>query len=334
MKRTNTEVVFAGLKLKNPLVVSSSGLTENIDKIKILEKAGAGAVVLKSLFEEQIMMSVEDSLRKNDNDYPEALDFLRTFLTTDHVGKYLQLIRDCKAECEIPVIASINCYTMRGWTDFAKQIEEAGADALEVNIMSVNTSKEYKFGQEEQLYIDILAALKKTVSIPVIMKMSRQFTNLVSLANQLQHNDVDGLVLFNRSYTPDIDIETLKFHPGPVFTDPAAFNETLRWVGIVSGTVPLLDVAASSGIHTGENVIKAMLAGAKVTQICTAIYKEGPEIIAEMLTTLIEWMENHGFERIDQFRGSMNFANFEDENYYERTQFMKYFSNRDNYPPM
>ncbi len=333
MNNLNTEVTFAGLKLKNPIVISSSGLTETVDKVKILEKCGAGAVVLKSLFEEQIMMNVDKDMSLNDNDYPEAQDFLRNFITTDHVNKYIDLIRDCKAQCSIPIIASINCHTQRNWTDFAKKIEEAGADALEVNIMLVDTSKEFTFGASEKLYIDILSTLKKTVSIPVIIKMSKQFSNIVSLVNQLQHNDVNGAVLFNRPYCPDINIEEMDFHPGPIFTEPAAFNETLRWVGIVSGMVPKMDLAASTGIHTGENLIKILLAGAHVAQICSVIYREGPDYIGEMLSTLHEWMKKQGYENIEQFRGSMNFANFEDENYYERTQFMKYFSNKDSFPP-
>ncbi|MEG1617006.1 MAG: dihydroorotate dehydrogenase-like protein [Bacteroidales bacterium] len=334
MATINTEVTYAGLKLKNPFVISSSGLTENADKIEILEKCGASAVVLKSLFEEQIMMNVEKDLQSGNYDYPEAHDFLQNFLTADHIEKYLNVIRESKKRCSIPIIASINCYSKRSWIQFAKSIEEAGADALEVNIMLVNTDKESKPDVSETLHIEILAELKKVIKIPVIMKLSNHFTNLVYLVNQLQHNDADGVVLFNRSFSPDIDIKNLRFTTGPVLSDPTIFHETLRWTGIVSGMVPKIDIAASGGIHDAENAIKALLAGAKVTQLCSVIYKEGPDQIAFMNTKLISWMQEHGFERIDQFRGKMNFANFEDENYYERTQFMKYFSNRDNYPPM
>ena len=334
MKSINTEVTYAGIRLKNPFVISSSGLTDNVDKIKILEKCGAGGIVLKSLFEEQIMMNVQKDMASGHFDYPEALDFLNNFLTTDHLEKYLQLIRDCKAQCSIPIIASINCYTRRNWVHFAKSIQEAGADGLEVNIMLVNTDKEYLHGSAEQLQIDILADLKKVVQIPVIMKMSRHFTNIVALANQYHHNNVNGVVMFNRTYTPDINIDTLKFTPGPVLSDPVEFPETLRWIGIVSGMIPQLDIAASGGIHNAANAAKAILAGAKIAQICSVIYKEGPDHITTMLTEFTNWMYKHGFESIDQFRGSMNFANFEDENYYERTQFMKYFSNKEDYPPV
>lgn len=334
MKRIDTGVTFAGLSLRNPIIISSSGLTESTDKIKILEKCGAGAIVLKSLFEEQIMMNVAEEHQKGGNDYPEALDFLRTFITTDHVSRYLKLIKESKAACSIPIIASINCYTKRNWIDFAKQIEEAGADALEVNIMFVNTDKDFTFGATEQLHIDILAELKKTIKIPVIMKMGRQFTNPVALINQLEHNDADGVVLFNRSYSPDINIKTREFMPGPVFTEPSSFSETLRWIGIVSGMVPKIDIAASSGVHSGANMIKAILAGAQAVEICSIIYKEGPDFIPFMLSELTDWMKANNFERIDQFKGSMNFANIQDENFYERTQFMKYFSNKDSYPPL
>ncbi|MEG1587553.1 MAG: dihydroorotate dehydrogenase-like protein [Bacteroidales bacterium] len=333
MNKVDTAVTFAGLSLRNPVIISSSGLTDTADKVKILENCGAGAVVLKSLFEEQIMMNVQEELSKNDSDYPEALDFLRTFITTDHVGKYLQLIKDCKTQCHIPIIASINCHTMRNWTDFATQIQEAGADALEVNIMLVNTDKEFHHGQTELLHLEILAALKKILKIPVIMKLSRQFTNLVGLTNQIQHNDGNGVVLFNRSYTPDINIKNMAFAPGPIFSEPSTFHETLRWVGIISGLIPLLDIAASGGVHTGANLIKSLLVGAKAAEVCSAIYKEGPDIIAVMLGELTDWMNTNNFQQIEQFRGRLNFANFEDENYFERTQFMKYFSNSESFPP-
>ncbi|MEG0948145.1 MAG: dihydroorotate dehydrogenase-like protein [Bacteroidales bacterium] len=334
MNKIDLGVSYAGLSLRNPIIISSSGLTETVDKVKILEKSGAGAVVLKSLFEEQIMMTVHEEQTKMDSDYPEAFDFLRTFITTDHVGKYLQLIKDCKAECTIPVIASINCYTMRNWTEFALQIQEAGADALEVNIMLVDTDKAFTHGSTELLHIQILAELKKILKIPVIMKLSRQFTNLVGLANQIQHNDGNAIVLFNRPYTPDINIKNMSFMPAPLFTEASFFHETLRWTGIISGIVPQIDIAASGGIHNGDNLIKILLAGAKTAEICSVIYKEGPDVIPHMLTQLTEWMNANNFDRIDQFRGKLNFANFEDENYYERTQFMKYFSNKDTYPPM
>lgn len=334
MNKIELEVSYAGLSLRNPVIISSSGLTETVDKVKILEKCGAGAVVLKSLFEEQIMMTVHEEHKHMDTDYPEALDFLRTFITTDHVGRYLQLIRDCKKECSIPIIASINCYTMRGWTDFAHQIQEAGADALEVNIMLVDTDKEFRHGSTELLHLQILAELKKLLKIPVIMKLGRQFTNLVGLANQIQHNDGNGIVLFNRPYTPDINLKNMQFIPGPVLSEHAFFNEVLRWTGIIDGIVPLIDIAGSGGVHDGDDLIKLLLVGAKSAEVCSAIYKEGPDVIADMLGRLTAWMNENNFRRIDEFRGKMNFANFHDENYYERTQFMKYFSNKDSYPPL
>lgn len=333
MNKVELEVSYAGLSLRNPIIISSSGLTETVDKVKILEKCGAGAVVLKSLFEEQIMMTVHDEYENMNTDYPEALDFLRTFITTDHVGKYLQLIKDCKKECTIPVIASINCYTMRGWTDFAKQIQEAGADALEVNIMFVDTDKEFRHGATETLHLEILAELKKLLKIPVIMKLSRQFTNLVGLANQIQHNDGNGIVLFNRPYTPDINVKSMEFVPGPVLSEHSVFNEVLRWTGIIDGIVPRIDIAGSGGIHHGHDIVKLLLVGAKATEVCSAIYKEGPDVITDMLVHLTDWMKANNYQRIEDFRGKMNFANFQDENYYERTQFMKYFSNKDKFPP-
>ena len=279
---------FAGLKLKNPIIISSSGLTERVDKLRILEQNGAATIVLKSIFEEQIMHKIDYEYQKQSVDTPESYDFLSKFITTDHVENYLNLIKEAKKECSIPIIASINCYTMRAWTDFAKHIEQAGADAIELNIMQVDTSKDYVFGRIEQLHVDILAAVKKAVKIPVIMKLGRQFTNIVALINQLEHNNADGVVMFNRSYVPDINTSNMSFKAGPVFSDEQSFPETMRWCGITSGEIPKIDIAASSGIYSGDDIIKGILTGASAIEICSVIYTEGPDFIPVMLNTVID----------------------------------------------
>ena len=330
MKKVNIEIEYAGLKLKNPIIISSSSLTDNLEKIKILENCGAGAVVLKSLFEEQIMMSVNKELASSD--YPEAEDVLTNVITTNHLQEYINQIKDCKKEINIPIIASINCYTLRNWVKYAKEIEKAGADALEINIMIVNTEKDYGPGSNEQLHIDILAALKKEIKIPVIMKLGKEFSNLIYLINQLKHNDADAVVLFNRSYTSDINESTLSIIPGPVLSNPHIFTQSLRWVGITSGLIPDIDISLSGGVVSSECVVKSLLAGAKTAQICSAIYKEGPDFIPHILSGLMDWMQKHGFESIKEFNGMLNFARIDDESIYERNQFMKYFSQHEHYP--
>lgn len=321
------EVKYAGLTLRNPIIIGSSGLTNSATKVKELERAGAGAVVLKSLFEEQILMDTERLLKPDD--YPEALDYISTYVKSNTLKQYLDLIKESKANCTIPVIASINCYQSDSWAPFAKDIEEAGADALEINIFRIATDVDERAGQYEQLHIDILRKVKEVINIPVIIKLGQRFSNIVSMVNDLKANGAAAVVLFNRFYQPDIDIAKLQFVSGPVFSTSAEFSNTLRWLGITSGQIPNLDIAASTGIHDPESVVKALLAGATAVEVCSAVYLQGAGLIQHLTTYLEEWMFNKGYTRVDEFKGLLNFKNVEDQSVYERVQFMKYFSNRD-----
>ena len=204
----NLKTTFAGLALKNPIIISSSGLTNSADKNKNLAEAGAGAIVLKSLFEEQIMMEAE---QMKSSEYTEGNEYIAEYIRAHKLEEYLNLIKDSKKVCDIPVIASINCYTDAEWIEFAKQIEEAGADALEINILSVQTDKDYKYGSFEQRHIDILRHIKKVSNIPVIMKLGENLTNPIALIDQLYANGAGAVVLFNRFYQPDIDIDKMSF---------------------------------------------------------------------------------------------------------------------------
>ncbi len=318
---------YAGLKLKNPFIVSSSGLTDTADKVRLLEQEGAAAVVLKSLFEEQIEALADKDI-KSGQDYPEAYDYIRMYVRDHQIEEYLQLIKACKHAVSIPVIASINCYARTSWMNFAKEIEKAGADAIEVNIMIVNTSKEYMHGETERLYVDVLSDLKKIIQIPVIMKLSHQLTSPVALASHLKLNGADAVVLFNRSFIPDINIDTLKLSVADVFSTHAAFIESLRWVGIISGNISFLDISLSGGVHDPNDSIKAILAGASTVSLCSVLYKEGSGTIEKMKSKLTEWMGIHGFDSIKSFRGILNSKHIPDESVYERTQFIRYYSNR------
>lgn len=318
---------YAGLTLRNPIIVGSSGLTSNPLRNKEYEKAGAGAIVLKSLFEEQIEMQ-SDSLLK-ESDFPGSSDYVREYVKANQVGKYLELIKETKAVCSIPVIASINCYKADAWIDFAKQIEQAGADALELNVFYMDTDLTHDFDVTRAVYVNIIRRIKEKISIPVIMKIGRFFTNVPALVHILKVNGADGVVLFNRFYKPDIDLNTMQIVSGYVFSSHSDISDTLRWTAIVSGKVPGISIASSTGVHDWEDVVKCLLAGASAVQMCSAVYTHGSEIISQVLTCMEEWMNQTKYQSISEFRGKLSYSNVMDPSMYERTQFMKYYSGRD-----
>lgn len=318
---------YAGLTLRNPIIIGSSGLTNKAERNKEFEKAGAGAIVLKSLFEEQIEMQSEAMMQETD--YPEAADYIRGYVKANQVNDYLELIRQTKAVCTIPIIASINCYKADAWTDFARQIEQAGADALELNLYHMQTGLNDSLEVVREAYVGIVRQVKAAVRMPVIMKLGKQYSNIPSLVASLKANGADGVVLFNRFYQPDIDINTLQLVSGNVFSSPSDLSDTLRWTAIVSGKIPGISVAASTGVHDWEGVVKCLLAGATGVQLCSALYTHGATVVSQILTGLEEWMTLAHYVSIDQFRGRLNYANIPNPAMYERAQFMKYFANRD-----
>ena len=322
---TDLKTTFAGLQLKNPIIISSSGLTNSAGKNKNLAEAGAGAIVLKSLFEEQIFIEA-DQLK--DPTYSEGNDYLAEYIREHKLSEYLELIKESKKVCDIPIIASINCYTDSEWIDFAKQIEEAGADALEINILALQSDVQYKYGSFEQRHIDILSHIKRVVKLPVIMKLGDNLTNPVTLIDQLYANGAAAVVLFNRFYQPDIDIEKMEHISGNVFSNASDLSKTLRWIGIASAMVDKIDYAASGGIHKPEAVVKAILAGASAVEVCSAIYQNTNMYIGEMTRFLQTWMEGKGFKNIAQFKGKLNAKDVQGINMWERTQFLKYFSSK------
>ena len=317
---------YAGLTLRNPIIVGSSGLTNNAERNKEFEKAGAGAIVLKSLFEEQV--EAQSGVLMQDQDYPEAMDYIRGYVKANQINDYLNLIRESKQLCTIPIIASVNCYKADAWTDFARQIEEAGADALELNVFFMETDLQ-RVTDVEQLYARIIRDVKKSVSIPVIIKLGKNFSNIPALVHTLKVNGADAVTMFNRFYQPDIDINSLQIVSGNVFSSHSDLSETLRWTAIVSGKVPGIDISCSTGVHDWEDVIKCLLAGASTVQMCSALYTHGGEIIAQILTCIEEWMHQVHYESVSQFRGKLSYANIPNPSLYERSQFMKYFANRD-----
>lgn len=320
----NLEVSYLGLKLKNPVIVSSSGLTSSVEKIKKIEKSGAGAVVLKSLFEEQI--NYEAGTLIMNHDYPEAEDYIKNY-TKDHgVGEYLKLIEEAKKAVSIPVIASINCVSANDWVRFTREIENAGADAIELNVFSLPTDKNLEASEYEKVYFDLAGKIKSVTHLPVSMKIGNHFTNPVNMVYKLFTMGIKGVVLFNRFYEPDIDINKFSLTAAEVFSTPSEIRQNLRWVAIISDKVNQIDISASTGIHSGEAIIKQLLAGAEAVQVCSVLYKNGVEYIDKMLDEVEIWMKNNDYKSIEEFRGKMSYKSIPDPMLYERSQFMKYFS--------
>jgi len=321
---TELTTTFAGIPLRNPIIISSSGLTNSPGKNKRLSDAGAGAIVLKSLFEEQILLEAD---QLNDPSFnAEGSDYLVEYIREHKLAQYIDLIKESKALCAIPIIASINCYRDSEWIDFAKQIEDAGADAIEINILALQTDLHYTYGSFEQRHIDILRHIKKTVNIPIIMKLGNNLTNPIALIDQLYANGAAGVVLFNRFYQPDIDIEKIEHISGEVFSRSSDLYNSLRWVGIASSVVNKMDYAISGGVSSPESVVKSILAGASAVEICSVVYQNTNLFIGEATKFLQVWMERKGFENIFQFKGRLNTKDVKGINTFERTQFLKYFS--------
>lgn len=326
----NLETTYMGLKLKSPIVAASSGLTNSLENLKEMELYGAGAVVLKSLFEEEIEIEMKRNLLDMSRPgtlYPEIFDFFDYATVDDTVSKYLYLIKQAKENISIPVIASVNCVSSAEWTHFAKRFEDAGADALELNVFVMPSDLNRTGEENEKVYFDVFEKVRNEVSIPIALKISYYFSNLASMIQKLSETGVSALVLFNRFFSPDIDIETFKIIPSSLYSTPNDLPISLRWIAMMSGRVKC-ELAASTGIHDGKALIKQLLAGAKVCQVASTLYKNGIQRIQSMLVELDGWMEKNEFDSIDDFRGMCNQANISNPALYERSQFMKHFSQK------
>ena len=310
--------------MKSPIIVSSSGLTSSVDRIKKVASAGAGAVVMKSLFEEQI--NHEAGRMSEEHDYPEAGDYIRTYARENSLGQYLSSIREAKEAVDIPVIASINCVSASEWIDFAGKIEDAGADALELNIYFLPIDKDKDPREYEKGYLNLVAEVKKRTSLPLIIKLGSGFSNITWMVYQLYQRGAAAVVLFNRFYAPDINTDDMSFGSAEVLSTPAELRNSLRWIGIVSSQVDQLDLAASTGVHSGMAVVKQILAGATAVQICSVLYRNGLDYIKDMITEMKKWMEKNQYESPADFKGKMNYSSLDDPSVYERAQFMRYFS--------
>ncbi len=320
---------YLGLTLKSPIIVGSCGLTSSVENIRQMEASGAAAVVLKSIFEEEILLEADASLAdavKNKMMYTElseTLDYIDLHTKEENLGNYLKLIKQCKKETLIPIIASINCITDSEWTDFAVKIQEAGADALELNIFLNPTDSVDK--DFEKMTFNIIKKVLKKVTIPVAVKLSNCFTNLSQTLTKISETGIAGLVLFNRFFSPDIDIDYFYVMPANKFSAPEEYVKPLRYMALLSDKVNC-NLAASTGIHNGNALIKQILAGADAVQIVSTLYLNGIDYITTIVSDLEKWMQSKGYFSIGQFKGKMSYKNIPNPAIYERMQFMKHFS--------
>ncbi|PJF30346.1 MAG: dihydroorotate dehydrogenase [Candidatus Thermofonsia Clade 1 bacterium] len=325
----NLESLYMGLRLKSPLIASASPLSDKLDNIKRMEDAGAGAVVLYSLFEEQIRREREALhyyLLHGTESYAEALTYFPEPVTY-HASpdQYLELIRKARETVDIPIIASLNGTTLGGWTRFAQNMAQAGAHALELNVYYIPTDPYLSGNAVEQTYLDILAAVKSVVSVPVAMKLSPYFSNMAYMARRLDEVGANALVLFNRFYQPDINIETLEVTPNVVLSSSADLRLPLTWIGILYGRVQA-SLALTSGVHTGEDAVKAILAGASAVCMTSALLRNGIDHIRTVESGLRAWMTQHEYESVQQMRGAVSQMHAEDPSAFERVQYMRALS--------
>jgi len=317
---------YLGLKLHSPLVVSASPLSRDVDGICRLEDAGASAVVLYSLFEEQLRqeeMDLEFHLEAGTESFAESLTYFPQ-PSEFHTGPegYLNHIRKAKSSVHIPIIASLNGSTLGGWTKFAGEIERAGADAIECNIYYIPTDPKLTAEDVEKTYFDIVQAVKSTVTIPVAVKLSPFFSNMAAMAQRLDQAGADSLVLFNRFYQPDIDLEELEIRPNVLLSTPQALRLPLTWIGILFSRIKA-DLAATGGVHGAQDVIKLLMVGANVTMLCSSLMRNGVNHIRHVERELSEWMEEHEYESVAQMQGSMSQQRCPDPGAFERAQYMR-----------
>ncbi len=326
----NLETNYLGLKLRNPIIAASSGLTNSVKDVKEFEEAGAGAVVLKSIFEEEILLQMEKdkaSMNRESFIYPETVDFYDNMAEDDAFTQHLKLIRESKKAVSIPVIASVNCVSGDQWTNYAQNLQDAGADAIELNVFVMPSDFNKTCDENEKIYFQVVENVKKHISIPVSLKISFYSSNLGALIQQLSYSGIEGLVLFNRFYSPDINMDNFELLSTHVLSSPSEISLPLRWIGIMSDRAGC-DLAASTGIHDGQALAKQLLAGAKAVQIATTVYKNGKKVINDMLDDLESWMEKKEYNSIEDFRGKLSQLKTDNPAAYYRTQFMKYFAGK------
>jgi len=312
--------VYMNLKLRNPIIVGSCGLTGTPDKVKACADAGAGAVVLKSIFEEQIESEL-GKMSSEESWYPEAMDYISSYGMQNAIAGYLKLLED-STKTDIPVIPSIHCFGKGNWIEFAGKLESAGASAIELNTFILPSDPRRTGRDNEKIILDIVSDIKSRISIPVSVKIGSYFSSISRFVKELDDCGIDGIVLFNRFFRINFDIENLKIVDGSFFSSPQETEPVLRWVSLLSPSTSC-DITASTGIHDGEAVIKQLLAGANAVQVCSTLYKNGLGVLSDIHGFLADWMRRHNYSSIDDFRGRLSQKSSSNPAEYQRVQFMK-----------
>ena len=324
----NISTRFFGLDLKSPVIAASSSMTGNKEQIIKMAEAGAGAIVLKSIFEEEIYHELQEelNLRSDMHADPEYLDYFDYVIKEENIRKYLILIAEVKAKTKVPIVASINCVSSGEWTLFARKLEEAGADALELNMFICPTDFNKTSAANEQFYFETINKVLQVVNIPVSIKISHYFSNLAEMVQKLALTGISGITVFNRFYMPDIDVDNQKVIHAEILSSANDYILPLKWIGSLSGSVEC-DMAATTGIHTADTALKFLLAGASAVQIASVLYKEGPSAISRMNEGISNWMDQNGYVSLSGFKGSLS-QSASSSQAWERVQFMKYFGEK------
>ncbi len=323
----DTRTKYLGLNLKSPIVVGSCGLTSDVDKMVEMEKAGAGAVVLKSVFEEQIIYDIKRNthiVAPTDN-YGDSYEYIAAHVADDSLNKHFQMIREAKKRLTIPVIGSINCFSYENWLTYAKKFQEAGCDALELNMAILPYETSLSSDDVERTFNQIINTLRKTLSIPISIKVGTYFTDMAKQMQQLSWMGIQGVTMFNKSIQVDIDTEKETLMNASFLSNPDEIHNTLRWVAILSKKMRC-DISASTGVYSADDVVKMLLAGATTVQVVSCLYKNGIDTLRELNGGLVAWMEKKGYESVDKFRGKLAVHPNDKASVAMRTQFMKYFA--------
>lgn len=321
---SDLSTTYMGLQLRNPLIVSSSGLTQTVEGVRRCADAGAGAVVLKSIFEEQIDHDADSFTRMTDSSawHPEAQEYVDRFGREEQFGRYLELIRNAKEAVSIPVIASVHCVTAGAWIDYAQRVAQAGADGLELNVFVLPSDPRLDARANENVYFDVARKVMRKVSLPLALKVGPFFSGMTRTLIDLSRTGLKGLVLFNRSIPIDFDIDKIEVTLGRLHSSPEDLALSLRWVSILAERIAC-DIAAATGVHDGAAVVKQLLAGAAAVQVCSALYENDVPYLRTMLDQLESWMRRHDFGRIGDFRGRLSQRRSANPAAFERVQFMK-----------
>ena len=323
----NTNIEYLGLKLKSPILAGSCGLTANVENLCRLEEAGAGAVVLKSIFEEQIIYDIKRNTHMYApvGNYGDSYEYIAQHVADDSVAKHFDLIREAKRRLSIPVIGSINCYQHETWLTYAKQFQDSGCDALELNMAIVPFETSLSADDVERTFSNIVQSLKKSISIPISIKVGPYFTDLAKFMQQLSWTGIQGITMFNKSLQVDVDVEAEQLCPADSLTYPGELYNTLRWTAVLSRRLRC-NLCATTGVANGNDVVKLLLAGATAVQVASCLYRNGVEYMKTLNDELQNWMERKGYESVDQFRGRLAMRTSDKVSMLMRTQFMNYFA--------